>query len=148
MDFVREIIEQAAILYDSKKSGILELGGGVPKNTAQQTGPLLDQILSRNDGGQDYVIQITDARPDTGGLSGATLQEGKSWGKVQDAHHGMITVYADATIAFPILALYVLSNQKTRKPKRLYKKLGKLYNKLSEDYSKNPANKKKTKKRN
>ena len=141
LDFVREIIEQAAIVYDSKKSGILELGGGVPKNTAQQTGPLLDQILKRQDGGQDYIIQITDARPDTGGLSGATLQEGKSWGKVQDAHNGMVTVYADATIAFPILALYVLSNQKSREPKRLYKKLDKLYKNLSEDYFKNPANK-------
>jgi deoxyhypusine synthase len=140
LDFVREIIEQAAIVYDSKKSGILELGGGVPKNTAQQTGPLLDQILKRSDGGQDYIIQITDARPDTGGLSGATLQEGKSWGKVQDAHNGMVTVYADATIAFPILALYVLSNQKSREPKRLYKKLDKLYKNLSDDYFKNPAN--------
>lgn len=142
LDFVREIIEQAAILYGSKKSGILELGGGVPKNTAQQTGPLLDQILKRNDGGQDYIIQITDARPDTGGLSGATLQEGKSWGKVQDAHNGMVTVYADATIVFPILALYVLSNQKNREPKRLYKKLDKLYQNLSDDYFKKPANKK------
>jgi len=149
LDFVREIIEQAAILYDSEKSGILELGGGVPKNAAQQTGPLLDQILRRNDGGQDYIIQITDARPDTGGLSGATLQEGKSWGKVQDSHVGLVTVYADATIAFPILALYVLSNQKTRKPKRLYKKLGKMYDKLSDDYFKNPAFKeKKLKKKN
>ena len=141
LDFVREIIEQAAIIHDSKKSGILELGGGVPKNTAQQTGPLLDQILKRADGGQDYIIQITDARPDTGGLSGATLQEGKSWGKVQDAHKGMVTVYADATIVFPILALYALSNQKSRKPKRLYKKLDKLYKNLSDDYFKNPANK-------
>ncbi len=136
LDFVREIIEQAAILYDSKKSGILELGGGVPKNTAQQTGPLLDQILKREDGGQDYIIQITDARPDTGGLSGATLQEGKSWGKVQDPHNGMVTVYADATIAFPILALYVLSNQKNKEPKRLYKKLDQLYQNLSDDYFK------------
>ncbi|MHA7647139.1 homospermidine biosynthesis protein [Nitrosopumilus sp. S4] len=148
LDFVREIIEQAAILYDSKKSGILELGGGVPKNTAQQTGPLLDQILRRNDGGQDYIIQITDARPDTGGLSGATLQEGKSWGKVQDSHQDIVTVYADTTIAFPILALYALSNQKKRKPKRLYKKIGKLYEKLSEDYFKNPPKKNRTKKRN
>jgi len=149
LDFVREIIEQAAILYDSKKSGILELGGGVPKNTAQQTGPLLDQILRRDDGGQDYIIQITDARPDTGGLSGATLQEGKSWGKVKDSDQGLVTVYADVTIAFPILALYVLSNQKTRKPKRLYKKLGKMYDKLSDDYFKNPVvNVKKSKKKN
>lgn len=145
LDFVKEIIEQASILYNSKKSGIVELGGGVPKNTAQQTGPLLDQILQRNDGGQDYVIQITDARPDTGGLSGATLQEGKSWGKVQDAHHDMITVYADATIAFPILALYVLCNQKQRKPKRLYKKLGKYYEKLQADYLNTPKIDKKTK---
>ena len=141
LDFVREIIEQAAIIYNSKKSGILELGGGVPKNAAQQTAPLLDQILRRNDDGQDYIIQITDARPDTGGLSGATLQEGKSWGKVQDAHEGLVTVYADATIAFPILALYVLSNQKTRKPKRLYKELDKMYDNLKNDYINNPINK-------
>ena len=139
LDFVKEIIEQAAILYNSKKSAIVELGGGVPKNTAQQTGPLLDQILRRNDGGQDYIIQITDARPDTGGLSGATLQEGKSWGKVQDPSHGMVTVYTDATIAFPILALYVLSNQKKRKPKRIYKKLNEYYEKLSKDYFKTPV---------
>jgi len=138
LDFVKEIIEQASIVYNSKKSGILELGGGVPKNTAQQTGPLLDQILRKDHGGQDYIIQITDARPDTGGLSGATLQEGKSWGKIQDSHEGIITVYADATIVFPILALYVLSNQKERKPKRLYKKIDQLYDKLSKDYFDNP----------
>jgi deoxyhypusine synthase len=139
-DFVREVVEHAAIVYHSKKSGIIELGGGVPKNSAQQTGPLLDQILRRNDGGQDYIVQITDARPDSGGLSGATLQEGKSWGKVQDAHSGMVTVYADSTIAFPILALYVLANQKARKPKRLYKKLDMFYNKLKDDFLKeNPS---------
>jgi len=61
----------------------------------------------------------------------------------------LITVYTDATIAFPILALYVLSNQKTRKPKRLYKKLDKLYDKLRDDYIKNPSfNKNKSKKKN
>jgi len=137
LDFVREILEQASILYNSKKSGIVELGGGVPKNTAQQTGPLLDQILRQNVGGQDYIIQITDARPDTGGLSGATLQEGKSWGKVQDANHDMVTVYTDTTIAFPILALYAISNQKPRKPKHLYKKLDTYYNNLKKEFFKN-----------
>jgi len=133
LDFTREILEQAAIVYNSKKSGIVEIGGGAPKNTAQQTGPLLDQILRQNDGGQDYIVQITDARPDTGGLSGATLEEGKTWGKVQDAHQNLVTVYADATIAFPILALYVLSKQKKRKPKRLYKKLDTYFEKLRKD---------------
>jgi deoxyhypusine synthase len=136
LDFVREILEQAAIVYNSKKSAIVELGGGVPKNTAQQTGPMLDQILGNSDGGQDYIIQITDARPDTGGLSGATLQEGKSWGKVQDAHSGNITVYTDSTIAFPILAAYVLATQKPRKPKRIYKNLNKYYAKLQNDFLK------------
>ena len=136
VDIAREILEQGAIVQESKKSGIIELGGGVPKNTAQQTGPLLDQILRRGHGGQEYIVQITDARPDTGGLSGATLQEGKSWGKVQSAHSGMVTVYADATIAFPILALYVISGQEKRKPKRLYPKLGKMYEKLKDDYFK------------
>lgn len=134
LDLVREILEQAAIVYNSNISGILELGGGVPKNTAQQTGPLLDQILRRNDGGQDYIIQITDARPDTGGLSGATLQEGKSWGKVQDARNGMVTVYADTTIAFPILALYAISNHKPRPQRRLYDKLAAYYDVLRNDY--------------
>ena len=63
----------------------------------------------------------------------------------------MITVYADATIAFPILALYVLSNQKPRKPKRLYKKLGKYYEQLSQDYFNTPGvkrSKAKSKKKN
>ena len=138
LDFVREILEQASIVYNSKKSGILELGGGVPKNSAQQTGPLLDQILRKDHGGQDYIIQITDARPDTGGLSGATLEEGKSWGKVQDSHEDLITVYADATIAFPILALYAISNEKPRKPKRLYKKLDSYYESLRDSAVKTP----------
>jgi len=138
LDFVREILEQASIVYNSKKSGILELGGGVPKNSAQQTGPLLDQILHHDTGGQDYIIQITDARPDTGGLSGATLEEGKSWGKIHDSHNDVVTVYADTTIAFPIIALYVLSNQKSRKPKRLYKKLNKYYKNLKNEFMKTP----------
>ncbi len=138
LDFVREIIEQAAIVYNAKKSGILELGGGVPKNTAQQTGPLLDQILRKDHGGQDYIIQITDARPDTGGLSGATLQEGKSWGKVQDSHEDLITVYTDSTIAFPVLALYALANEEPKEPKRIYKNLDKYYETLQQSAIKVP----------
>ncbi len=54
----------------------------------------------------------------------------------------MVTVYADVTIAFPILALYVLSGQKPRKPKRLYKRIGSMYDRLSRDYFDNPVRKK------
>lgn len=144
LDFVREITEQAAIVYSSHKSGALEIGGGVPKNTAQQTGPALDQILQVNHGGLDYIIQLTDARPDTGGLSGATLQEGKSWGKVKTSHENLITVYGDASISFPLLCLYAISKHKPRQPKRIYSKLDQYYEKLKSIYEsgKTPQRKK------
>lgn len=134
LDFVREITEQAAVVYNSKKSGALEIGGGVPKNTLQQTAPSLDQILHLNHGGLDYIIQLTDARPDTGGLSGATLQEGKSWGKVKTSHENLITVYGDASISFPLLCLYVIAKHKPRQPKRLYTKLDEYYESLKSVY--------------
>jgi deoxyhypusine synthase len=134
LDIIREITEQAAIVYNSTKSGALEIGGGVPKNTAQQTGPALDQILQVNQGGIDYIIQLTDARPDTGGLSGATLQEGKSWGKVKTSHENLITVYGDASISFPLLCLYVISKHEPRKHKRIYNRLGEYYERLKSSY--------------
>lgn len=131
LDIIREITEQAAIVYKAEKSGALEIGGGVPKNTVQQTGPALTQILNLpNQYGHDYIIQLTDARPDTGGLSGATLQEGKSWGKVKTSHENLITVYGDATISFQLIALYAISKQKARKPKRLFTKLKDYYEEL------------------
>src|SRR5215467_7847395 len=94
---INDVAESAAILWKSPKSGALELGGGVPKNFFQQTGPALYQILKLKEGGHDYIIQLTDARPDTGGLSGATLQEGKSWGKIKTSHEGNVIVYGDAS---------------------------------------------------
>ena len=119
---IMDIAESAAILWKSKISGGLELGGGVPKNFFQQTGPALYQILKLKEGGQDYLIQLTDARPDTGGLSGATLQEGKSWGKIRTAHAGNVIVYGDSSVYFPILCSYALSNCKTRKKKEILMK--------------------------
>ncbi len=119
---ILDVAESAAILWKSKKSGGLELGGGVPKNFFQQTGPALYQILKIKEGGQDYLIQMTDARPDTGGLSGATLQEGKSWGKIKTSHKGNVIVYGDSSVYFPMLCSYALSVCKTRKHKELYNK--------------------------
>ena len=120
LNLLLDISESAAILWKSNISGGIELGGGVPKNFFQQTGPTLYQILKIKEGGHDYVIQLTDARPDTGGLSGATIQEGKSWGKIKTSHTGNVIVYGDSSVYFPLLCSYVLSECKPRKHKKLY----------------------------
>jgi deoxyhypusine synthase len=117
---ILDVAESAAILWKSGRSGGLELGGGVPKNFFQQTGPALYQILKIKEGGQDYIIQLTDARPDTGGLSGATLQEGKSWGKIKTSHKGNVIVYGDSSVYFPMLCSFALSVCPPRKHKRIY----------------------------
>src|ERR671935_517171 len=119
---ILDIAESAAILWKSRRSGGLELGGGVPKNFFQQTGPALYQILKIKEGGQDYLIQLTDARPDTGGLSGATLQEGKSWGKIKTSHKDNVIVYGDSSVYFPLLCSYIMSVCKPRKHKHIYDK--------------------------
>ncbi len=117
---VLDVAESAAILWKSKRSGGIELGGGVPKNFFQQTGPALYQILKIKEGGQDYIIQLTDARSDTGGLSGATLQEGKSWGKIKTSHEKNVIVYGDSSVYFPLICSYVLSECHPRQLKKLY----------------------------
>src|ERR1041385_4116176 len=64
------------------RSAIFILGGGSPKNFALQTEPQIQEVLGIDERGHDYFLQITDARPDTGGLSGATPAEAVSWGKI------------------------------------------------------------------
>jgi deoxyhypusine synthase len=140
LNLLSDISESAAILWKSKISGGLELGGGVPKNFFQQTGPTLYQILKIKEGGHDYVIQLTDARPDTGGLSGATIQEGKSWGKIKTSHTGNVIVYGDSSVYFPILCSYILSECKPRKPKRLYQLKDKFVKEMKDKYLKKNKN--------
>jgi deoxyhypusine synthase len=117
---ILDIAESAAILWKSKSSSGIELGGGVPKNFFQQTGPVVNQLLNVKKAAQDYIIQLTDARPDTGGLSGATIEEGKSWGKTKSSHGGSVVVYGDASVYFPLLCSYALSECKPREHKKLY----------------------------
>ena len=135
-NLVSDIAESAAILWKSKLSGGIELGGGVPKNFFQQTGPTLYQILKIQEGGHDYVIQLTDARPDTGGLSGATIQEGKSWGKIKSSHTGNVIVYGDSSVYFPILCSYVLSECQQRKQKQLYNLKNQYVREMKSEYLK------------
>jgi len=117
-----DILESAAIVRYAEKNGAIEIGGGVPKNFFMQTQPTLWEILYDSRGGHDYFIQLTDARPDTGGLSGATPSEARSWRKVKKANEGNVVVYGDATVYFPIMAAWVLGKCKPRKKKELYKK--------------------------
>jgi len=122
-----DALESAAIVHNSMinniERGALEVGGGVPKNFLQQTGPMISQILGMECPGENYVIQVTVDRPDTGGLSGATINEGKSWGKIPKAGEGNVIPYLDATVGVPIIFAYALENCKPRKPKKYTKKL-------------------------
>lgn len=118
-----DVLESAAIVHDSMMHdiprGVLEVGGGVPKNFLQQTGPMISQIIGMECPGENYVVQVTVDRPDTGGLSGATINEGKSWGKIPKAGEGNVIPYLDATVGIPIIFAYALENCRPRKHKNL-----------------------------
>ena len=113
------------------------LGGGSPKNFVLQTEPQIQEVLGIAERGHDYFLQITDARPDTGGLSGATPGEAVSWGKVDpDKLPDSVVCYADTTIALPILAAYALSTRPASKPKRLYDRREEMLESLAGEYRK------------
>jgi len=139
-DVNRDVNETAAIVYAAKdseegESAVIILGGGSPKNFVLQTEPQIQEILGLGDEGHDYFIQFTDARPDTGGLSGATPSEALTWGKVTpEGLSKSIVAYLDVTVALPILTAYVMEKCKRRPLKRLYEKRDQLYNRMAEDY--------------
>ncbi|MCF6155039.1 MAG: deoxyhypusine synthase [Candidatus Brocadia sp.] len=119
-----DVLQTTAIVFNSKKNGVVSIGGGSPKNFYMQTQPTLAQILDINKGGHDYFIQITTDAPQWGGLSGATPTEAISWGKIRKEEvKNHVVVYSDATIAMPILAGYAVSERKPRKKRYLYRDL-------------------------
>ena len=85
--------------------------------------------------GQDFFIQVTDARPDTGGLSGATPSEAVSWGKVDPTKlPDAVVCYTDTTIAMPLFTSYALAKHKRRKLRRLYAQRDRMMNALVKEY--------------
>jgi deoxyhypusine synthase len=121
----QDVNETAAIVLAAKRSGgrsaVLICGGGSPKNFALQTEPQIQEVLGIDEKGHDYFLQITDARPDTGGLSGATPAEAVSWGKIDpDRLPDAVVCYLDSTVALPLLTSYALANRNPRPLKRLY----------------------------
>jgi deoxyhypusine synthase len=138
-DVSADVNETAAIVYQAKaaggKSGILIIGGGSPKNFVLQTEPQIQEVLGISETGHDYFLQITDARPDTGGLSGATPAEAVSWGKVDpDKLPGTVVCYLDNTVAFPLLTAYALARRKPRRLRRLYQRREAMMQELIEQY--------------
>ncbi|MFN2383129.1 MAG: deoxyhypusine synthase, partial [Gemmatimonadota bacterium] len=136
----RDVNETAAIVWDAKRrggqSGVLILGGGSPKNFVLQTEPQIQEVLGLEEAGHDYYLQITDARPDTGGLSGATPGEAVSWGKVDpDRLPDAVVCYCDTTIALPLLTAYAIDRHPPRPLRRLYDRREELYGALQEAYA-------------
>src|ERR1700733_4260205 len=124
MDVNRDVNQTAAIVYEAKSSGhkssVFILGGGSPKNFMLQTEPQIQEVMGIQEKGHDYFLQCTDARPDTGGLSGATPAEAVSWGKVDpETLPDCVVAYVDSTISLPLLTAYALSRHPPRKLNRL-----------------------------
>ncbi len=133
-----DVNETAAIVLGAKrsegKSAVLIIGGGAPKNFVLQTEPQIQEILGLKEAGHDYFIQITDARPDTGGLSGATPSEAVTWGKIDpEGLPDAVVCYLDATVALPLLTSYALSKHGGRPFKRLYDRRGELLEALRKE---------------
>ncbi|MFH1450521.1 MAG: deoxyhypusine synthase family protein [archaeon] len=93
---LKDIGEPIKMVQDSERSAAFLVGGGVPKNHIIQAAQFIDK-------GHTYGVQITTDRPEYGGLTGASLQEGISWGKFGEASE-MVDVIADATIVLPIIS--------------------------------------------
>ncbi len=145
-----DVNETAAIVLAAKRgatkkgkgkkggqSAVFILGGGSPKNFMLQTEPQIQEVLGIDERGHDYFLQVTDARPDTGGLSGATPGEAVSWGKVDpDRLPDAVVCYVDSTVALPLITAYALTRHEPRAPKRLYDRREEFMNLLRSEYKK------------
>jgi deoxyhypusine synthase len=141
LDPLTDVNETAAIVYAAKaagmKSAVFILGGGSPKNFVLQTEPQIQEVMGVAEKGHDYFLQVTDARPDTGGLSGATPNEAVSWGKIDpDRLPDTVVCYVDATVALPLITAYALARRKARKPRRLFEQREAMMAKLTGAYEK------------
>jgi len=139
LDPLADVNETAAIVYAAKRqklnSAVFILGGGSPKNFMLQTEPQIQEVLGVAETGHDYFLQITDARPDTGGLSGATPAEAVSWGKIDPSKlPDTVVCYVDSTVALPLITAYAMARREARPPRRLYEQRQRMLDQLKEAY--------------
>jgi deoxyhypusine synthase len=118
IDSVKDFKELTELKIKSKDTGVLMIGGGVPKNFVQDTVVSAD-ILGANAPMHKYAVQLTVADERDGALSGSTFKEASSWGKVDQTFEQI--VFGEATITFPILASYAYHKKSwiVRKQKKL-----------------------------
>jgi deoxyhypusine synthase len=136
-----DVNETAAIVLSAKrgggKSAVFICGGGSPKNFALQTEPQIQEVLGIEEKGHDLFLQVTDARPDTGGLSGATPAEAVSWGKIDPQQlPGTVVCYVDSTIALPLITAYAMAKRAPRRLRRLYDRREEMMALLKTEYAK------------
>ena len=138
-DVSADVNETAAIVLEAKRSGgksaALIVGGGSPKNFLLQTEPQIQEVLGIDERGHDFFLQLTDARPDTGGLSGATPGEAVSWGKIDpDMLPGTVVCYLDNSVSLPLLTAYAKARRAHRPLRRLYARREAMNRRLLEEY--------------
>ena len=121
IDAILDNYEITQMVMKTKKTGVVYVSGGYPKNFIQQATVTLEclGIIPRGQTkGHDYAIQLTADAPHWGGLSGCTLREAQSWGKVAKKAR-KATTYIDATIGLPLLVGAILQGKAYKKRKRL-----------------------------
>jgi deoxyhypusine synthase len=107
IDSVKDFLELTMIKMEAVTSGLFMIGGGVPKNFAQDT-VVCAEILGKEVPMHQYAVQITVADARDGACSSSTLKEASSWGKVETLYEQM--VYAEATTVLPLIVSYVWHN--------------------------------------
>lgn len=112
LDTIRDNYEIAQIVLKSEKTGSIYIGGGVPKNYINDAAVMLDYTR-----GHSYAFQITTDAPQWGGLTGSTLDEAKSWGKVSKKAT-RATAYVEATIGLSLVAGYILGSKQLKRARK------------------------------
>lgn len=118
VDQIKDVDEITRIVEKSKKTGVIYIGGGVPKNFIQQT-EVIAELIGEYSGGHSYALQYTTDAPHWGGLSGCTFEEAVSWGKVA-REASKVQVFSDATITVPLVVQALKASGKKRKSYPVY----------------------------
>lgn len=113
VDQIRDVNEITQMVEKSNQTGVIYIGGGVPKNFIQQT-EVIAELIGDYSGGHSYAIQYTTDAPHWGGLSGCTFEEAVSWGKVK-REASKVQVFSDATITVPLVVQALRASGKRRK---------------------------------